>query len=297
MKELTLGLALGAGGTKGAAHVGVMRVLEDAGLKASVVAGTSIGSLYGGAYAVGRSPHEMEDGIRTCPRGDVVNFFRYRLKIRHNNRLSRRFYEALAGHHIENLPIKYAATASDMRSRSQVTIDRGPIIDAIEASIAIPVIARPVSHQGRYLLDGGFWDTAPVDAAAELGADVIVAVVLGRPLAIPLKMQAPAAWVADRLERVPLARTMAGVPFTIHACSTPLRPGRTAQIVIRPKMPRSLGGTSPFHMTQYLDAGVRAAEEALPAIRALLAGEAPMAVAEEFTPATAPALQLELGGA
>lgn len=283
MKELKLGLALGAGGTKGAAHVGVMKVLDDAGIKVDVVAGTSIGSLYGGAYAVGRTPHEMEDGIRTCPSRDVVNFFRRRLKIRDNNRLARRFYEALAGYNIEDLPVKFAATASDIVEMKHIVIDRGPIIDAIEASIAIPVIARPVAHQGRYLLDGGFWDHAPVDAAAQLGADVVVAVQLGHPVTLPARLHAHGTRFAHLIERVSLTRTIAGVPFTVGAVSRPLVPGRTANVVIKPQLPR-IGGASPWHMVRCLEAGIDAAEAALPAIRALLAGEAPAAVAEEFAP-------------
>lgn len=298
MRELKLGLALGAGGTKGAAHVGVMQVLDEAGIKVDVVAGTSIGALYGGAFAVGRTAQEMADGIRTCPHIDVINLFRHRLKIRHNNRLARRFYEALAGFHIEDLPVRYAATASDIVAKQHIVIDRGPIIDAIEASIAIPVIARPVSHQGLILLDGGFWDKAPVDAAAQLGADVIVSVVLGRPNTLPERVWAPATWLATQMERLPRTRTIAGVPFTIHALSRPLVPGRTANVVIRPPMPK-FSGTSPFHMVRCLDAGIEAAREALPAIRALLAGESPLEVAHEFgtepltEAAPAPAMRLE----
>lgn len=295
MRTLTLGLALGAGGTRGAAHVGVMQVLEDAGIRPAVIAGTSIGSLYGGAYAVGRSPDEMADGIRNCPHTDVVNFFRHRLKIRHNNRLARRFYSALAGYQIEHLDVKYAAVASDMEQRCPVAIDRGPIIDAIEASIAIPLIARPVIYQGKYLLDGGFWDSAPVDAATALGADVVVAVELGKPVTIPVRWHTSAAWLAARMERVPMRRTIAGLPFTIRAVSTPLKPGRTAQVVLRPRLPRAMGGTSPFMMSRCLDAGIAAAEQALPAIKALLAGEPAPDVAEEFAPA--PRFRLEPGSA
>jgi NTE family protein len=284
MRELKLGLAFGAGGTKGAAHVGVMRVLDEAGVRPAIIAGTSIGSLYGGCYAVGRTPFEMDEGIRTCPRRDVVAFFQHRLKIRHGNRLARRFYEALAGHNIEDLAIKYAATASDMVERRQVAIDRGPMIDAIEASIAIPIIARPVVHQGRYFLDGGFWDSAPVDAAAELGADVIVAVELGRPVTLPERLHRPASWLAERMDRLPMKWTAAGLPFTIRAVTTPLqRPGRTAHVVIHPTL-RRFGGISPLHMVECLDAGIEAAEEALPTIRALLAGETPAEVAREYMP-------------
>jgi predicted acylesterase/phospholipase RssA len=294
MRELKLGLALGAGGTKGAAHVGVMKVLEESGIKPDVVVGTSIGALYGACYAVGRTPGEMDEGIRTCPRRDVVAFFQHRLKIRHNNRLARRFYEALAGHSIENLPVRYATTASDMAELRQVTIDRGPVIDAVEASIAIPLIARPVMHQGRYFLDGGFWDSAPVDATADLGADVVIAVELGRPLTLPEPLRKPAVWLAERMQRMPMRWTAAGVPFTIQAVTTPLRAGRTAQVVIHPPL-RRYGGIAPLHMVECLDAGINSAREALPAIRALLAGEAPVEVAKEYIPNAR--LVVEPGGA
>ncbi len=237
MRQLKLGLALGAGGTKGAAHVGVLGVLERAGIPVDMVAGTSIGSLYGGVYAVGHSVQEMDEGIRSQPPADVINFFRHRLKLRHNNRLARRFYEALAGHHIEALPIKFAATASDIVEHRSVTIASGPLIDAIEASIAIPLIARPVHHQGRRLLDGGFWDSAPVDAALDLGADVVVAVELGDPYTLPEPLRAPAAWVAGKMRDLPLGRTFAGVPFTINAVAHELPPVRLAHIVVRPERP------------------------------------------------------------
>jgi predicted acylesterase/phospholipase RssA len=225
----------------------------------------------------------MDEGIRSCPRRDVVAFFQHRLRIRHNNRLARRFYEALAGFSIEHLPLRYAATASDMELMMQVTIDRGPIIDAIEASIAIPLIARPVAHQGRYFLDGGFWDSAPVDAAVELGADVTVAVELGRPVTLPERFHKPAAWLAERMSRMPLRWTAAGMPFTIRAVTTPLQRGRSAQIVIHPPL-RRFGGIAPLHMVECLDAGIKSAQEALPAIRALLAGEPALEVAQEFIP-------------
>ncbi len=284
MRRLKLGIALGAGGTKGAAHVGVMRVLVDAGIEINAIAGTSIGSLYGGCLAVGRSPHEMEAGIRDCPHREVISFFRHRLKIRDKNRLARRFYEALAGFRIEDLDVPYAAVASDMIARGPVHITSGPIIDAIEASIAIPLIARPVAHQGRYLLDGGFWDAAPVDAAHELGADIIVAVELGHPFTLPANLHARANWIASRLDGVPLKRTFAGVPFSIHAAANELKHGRTADVVLRPPVAR-LSGNSPFHMTHCLEAGIAAAQEALPAIQALLAGESPASVVEDLMPA------------
>ena len=82
---------------------------------------------------------------------------------------------------------------------------------------------------------------------------------------------------------VPIARTLAGLPFTISAVSRPLDPGRTADLVIHPVMPR-VSGSSPYGMVRCLDAGIEAAQSALPAIRALLAGESPVLVEAEHAP-------------
>jgi NTE family protein len=274
-------VSLGAGGTKGAAHVGVLKVLDEAGVRIDAVAGTSIGSLYGGAYAAGYTPQYMDAEIRACPHREVLSFFRHRLKIRHRNRLARRFYEHLAGHLIERLPVAFAATASDIVNHCSVTIDSGPLIDAIEASIAIPFIARPVLHQGRYLLDGGFWDAAPVDAAVQLGADVVVAVELGDPYTLPQPLRKPASWVAAQLGGIGRQRTLAGLPFTMEVIAREPLAGRTAGVVIRPAV-RTHSGNSPFHMAQCIDAGIEAAQAALPAIRALIAGQPLPEVAAQY---------------
>ena len=111
---------------------------------------------------------------------------------------------------------------------------------------------------------------------------MIVAVHLGRPLALPERFHAPALWLAERMQKVPLRWTAAGVPFSIKAFSAPSVQGRTADLVIRPPLRRSLLGLSPLPQREYLDAGIAAAREALPAIRALLAGESPADVAHEY---------------
>jgi NTE family protein len=223
----------------------------------------------------------MEEGIRTCPSNEVYHLFRDRLRIRARNRLARRFYDALAGHHIEDLDIPYAAVASNIARREIVAITSGPIIDAIEASIAIPVIARPVHHQGQYLLDGGVYEAAPIDAAHQLGADVIVAVQITRPAQLPHRLRASATRFASLLEFVAPHRTLAGVPFSINAFSTDIREGRSAQVTLRPAV-RGFNRHTAGRMIDCLEAGVAAATQALPAIEALLAGEAPSFVAEEF---------------
>ena len=102
-------------------------------------------------------------------------------------------------------------------------------------------------------------------------------------MSLPERLHRPALWLAERMDRLPMKWTAAGLPFTIRAVTTPLVRGRTAQVVIHPPMGR-VGGLSPMHMTSFLDAGIAAAEEAVPTIRALLAGESPADVAHEYMP-------------
>ena len=104
-----------------------------------------------------------------------------------------------------------------------------------------------------------------------------MAVELGDRYQMPLNLRAPATWLADRMQSVSLRRAIAGVPFTLNAVARDLPKGRQAEIVIRPQ---NLHGT-PFQMAHCLDAGAAAAQDALPAIRALLAGEPLPVVAEE----------------
>ena len=265
-------------------------MLDEAGIRVDAVAGTSIGALYGAASAAGYTPQFIEDGIRTCPHRDVIRFFQHRLKLRHRNPLARRFYDALAGKQIESLRSPVRLHRLGHRRALPVIIDHGPVIDAVEASIAIPFVARPVAHQGRYLLDGGFWDSAPVDAATHIGADIVVAVELGNPYTLPEPLRAPASWVLAPTLRHRPAPDARGAAFTIGCIAREPVPGRTADIILRPAISQH-NGNSPFRMVQCLEAGAEAAVAALPAIRALLAGQPLPALSPAYAPR--PAVQTE----
>jgi hypothetical protein len=111
---------------------------------------------------------------------------------------------------------------------------------------------------------------------------------------LPPRIHKPAVWLAERMSRMPMRWAAAGVPFTIRAVTQAPRLGRTAQVVIHPPLGR-FGGLSPLRMVDCLDAGIKSAQEALPAIRALMAGEAPIEVAQEYIPNAR--MVIEPGGA
>ena len=156
-----VGLALGAGGTKGSAHVGVLKVLSEAGVPIDCIAGASIGALYGAPFALGHDPQEIEHNIRRTSPRDVLRFFRHRLTIGPENPLGERFHRALDGVRFEDLEVPFAVVASDVLRREPVLIREGEVMPAVQASISLPVLARPVRWGDRYLVDGGYWESAP----------------------------------------------------------------------------------------------------------------------------------------
>ena len=280
MERPRIGLALGAGGTRGTAHVGVLKVLSEAGVPIDCVAGASIGALYGASFALGRDFRRIEHNIRRTSPRDVLRFFRHRLTIGAQSPLGERFHRALAGVRFEDLKIPFAVVASDVLRREPVFIREGEVLAAVQASISLPVLARPVRWGDRYLLDGGYWEPAPVSAARALGAERVIAVVLGE-LTHPGQMSARRRlWVrrltalADRCAR----RTagggkppglLASIAFYLYTRTEVPPPTSEADVVIRPRVAH-LNANSPFHMQVSLRRGEEAAREALPRIEEML---------------------------
>ncbi len=282
MSRPRIGLALGAGGTKGVAHVGVLKVLEEAGIPIDCVAGASAGALYAAGYAVGRPVESMARGARSSSPWRVLQFFRHGLSLRHDNPVARAYLHAFQGHRCEELRVPFAAVASDVEERSPVVLREGDLVRALEASIAIPGLARPVPWEGRWLVDGGFWEPAPVSAALALGAERVIAVVLGDPGPLPRWLRPPVRWLAERVRRLAGGRPpgrLASLGFLLRMRSEPPPAARRADVTIRPDVAR-LSANSPFHMRRCLERGEAAARNALPRIRALLTAESEAAGAD-----------------
>jgi NTE family protein len=271
MAAARIGLALGAGGTKGPAHVGVLKVLDEAGVPIDCIAGASIGAAYGAAYAAGADSAAMaENVLRTSP-ADVVAFFRHHLRLSPTNPIAAAFCERFDSLSFADLRIPFAAVASDLFQRRPVIIRRGSVRKAVEASIAVPLIASPVKHAGRYLVDGGFWEHAPVRVAERMGAEKIIQVILGESIAMPRRF-----WpLTRRLVRAldgPVQRSgpslAASALFLLYTLT--YVPARSrADVTIRPDVV-NVSANSPFHLALAMRRGEEAARAALPEIEALL---------------------------
>lgn len=195
-----VGLALGGGSARGWAHIGVLRALEESGVRPDLVCGTSIGALVGAAYAVGELDR-LENWVRSMGVGDVLRFLDFRLStgLLKGERLTQYLRDNFSDLPIEDMPVPFAAVATALSTGAEVWLREGSIVDAVRASIALPGIFTPIMSEGRVLVDGGLVNPVPVSLARAMGADVVIAVdlnsdVLGRYLS------GPAANEADELQ-------------------------------------------------------------------------------------------------
>jgi NTE family protein len=266
-----IGLALGAGGTKGSAHAGVLKVLDEAGIPIDLLAGSSIGAAYAASYAAGTSGLEMvEDVLRTTPR-DVFAFFRHRLKLTPDGGLGDILCRRLDGLTFADLKLPLTIVASDLFQRRPVLIRRGPVLKAVEASIAVPLMAAPVRINGRYVVDGGFWEQAPVRVATRMGAEKTIEVILGGSIAMPRRFRPLCRRLVRLLER-PVYRAgpgpAASALFLLYTLTYSPAPSQ-ADVSIRPDIV-NISANSPFHLVDAMKRGEEATRAVLPEIKALL---------------------------
>ena len=208
-KRKRLGLALGGGGARGIAHVGVLRVFEEESIPVDLIVGTSIGALVGAAYANGQNTHEMEKRIeeflnsptfqesalkhikeiqdtrKSGFTGKIHAFFRNRLLLAQSlfrlGMLGSEEFEAMIDFFVPDIQIQdtqipYRAVATDLVSGQSVVMSEGPLRRAVMASCAVPGAVPPVKVNGMFLSDGGSINVVPTMVARKEGADFVVAV-------------------------------------------------------------------------------------------------------------------------
>lgn len=175
-----IGYALGGGAARGMFHIGVLSVLEEYGLRPDIIAGTSMGSIIGAMYASGLDTGELKKiacginwkqvmrltDIMALPKSGLMQ----------GKRIVALLKSILGDTDFSRLRYKYAAVAADLYNGQQVVFSEGSLIDAIRASISIPIIFTPVNHKGRYLVDGGLVNVVPVSVCRDMGAEFVIGV-------------------------------------------------------------------------------------------------------------------------
>ncbi|BFM11121.1 hypothetical protein R50072_12740 [Simiduia litorea] len=174
--EYELGIAFGGGGVRGFMHLGVIKALEEAGIKADVVSGTSAGSIAATLYASGMSFEEMAVAIENIGMFDIADFVLSSKGLVNGKSLSDWVNAQVAYDDLADMPIPVAVTATNMTTHKTVIIRSGNPGKAVQTSSTIPGVFLPVEHLGDILIDGGIFSVVPVYTARKLGAKKVIAV-------------------------------------------------------------------------------------------------------------------------
>lgn len=177
-KGKRVALVLGSGGARGLAHIGIIRYIESLGHEIVYISGCSMGALVGGIYAAGQlEPYAQ--WARKLEKRDMFSLLDFAFGwtgLFKGDRLMGVLRELVGDHVIEKLPIGFTAVATDLIEQREIWLNRGPLFDAIRASIAIPTVFTPHVYLGRVLVDGGLLNPIPIAPALNQSADMIVAV-------------------------------------------------------------------------------------------------------------------------
>jgi len=251
-----IGLALGGGFARGFAHLGVLQVLEHNHVPISCIAGTSVGSILGAAYASGASLARIMATCRTLRLRDIARWRVSRLGLASNHRLGDLIERVFEARQFEDLHIPMAVVATDLNSGEPVVLTHGNLIDAIRASCAFPGLFEPVEIGTRCLADGGLVAPVPTRAARDLGAEFVLGVSVG---------------VQDGYRGTPsnifqvVSRAVTAAQKHQHEVWE-----RHADLVLRPDV-QSLAWDDFERADEAIEAGATAARSALPRIQKFLA--------------------------
>ena len=177
IRRPVIGLALGGGAARGFAHIGIVRALIAHGIIPNVIVGTSIGAVVGGAYATGQLD-TLEAWARSLQPRNIFGYLDIRLNgsgLIGGTKLAAQLETAIGPTLIEDLPIKFASVATEVRTGHEIWLTHGRMVDAIRASYALPGIFSPVLVGDRWLVDGALVNPVPVSAARALGAEIVIA--------------------------------------------------------------------------------------------------------------------------
>ncbi len=264
-----LGVALGSGGLRGLAHIGVLKVLEEQGIPVYAISGASIGALIAAAWAVGAAAAELEAGARHVARlprlARLLEPGPPLVSIASTGRLAGFLRNYLGETRFEETRIPLAMVATDLDTGEPVVLREGLLLDGVLASTAVPGIFPPVEMAGRRLVDGALSDPIPVALASDLGADVVLAVDVGPSPDWEMTHK-------HRGRRPGLVEALVRTGIILTHQLTALRLAQEPPaVLLRPAMDEALLMLGAKHAAEAIAAGESAAREALPHLRELLA--------------------------
>lgn len=260
-ENVRLALVLGGGGARGMAHVGVLSEFEKAGIPIDVIVGCSAGSIVGSLYADYPNAERLKKLLRPLRTWDIldISLIYCRYGFVQGKALTYFLNKNLSVKRIEELRIPLYIVATDIIEGKLVCMNAGPIIPAVRASCAVPLIFPPIPLYDRWLVDGGVADPVPASTARAIGAEIVVAVDLSNLL----KRSCPSNLFG-------IASRAAEIKFLLQSESC----AREADIVIRPNL-EDMGLFDDKNLEKVYEAGEIAAREAIPNILELLRTHTP----------------------
>lgn len=174
----SISLILGSGGARGLAHIGIIHELERQGYQIKSISGCSMGALIGGIYAIGKLD-EFEEWIRALSTQDIFSLLDLSLQksgLIKGDKIIETLRNLVGETLIENLPIPFTAVAADIQAEKEIWLNKGPLFDAIRASISLPLFFTPFNHNGVLLVDGGALNPVPIAPAFNEHTDLKIAV-------------------------------------------------------------------------------------------------------------------------
>lgn len=177
-KKLKVGLALGSGGARGLAHIGVIKVLKENGIAIDYIAGSSIGALVGGMYASGLSIERIEEIALSTNLKKVFSVFAdptLKNGFISGNKMHLFIKECVDDKKFSDCVIPFTAIATDLKTGDCIELNEGELSSAIRASVSIPLVFKPFEFEGLLLADGGLSQPVPVDTVRKMGADIVIA--------------------------------------------------------------------------------------------------------------------------
>jgi NTE family protein len=263
-----IGLALGSGGIRGFAHAGVLAVLSDEHVPVDFVSGASAGAIAGALYLSGSDPRDLADlgkAFQETFKTGLPGFSLSPQAILSGRRLLTFFRNRFGKDtRVEDLPVPFVVSTTDLQTREPYHIDRGPLPEAVSASTAVPGVFAPVTFEGRRLVDGGVSDPVPVTTLRDRGADIVIAVNVMAIGKGPMGMYTPRF-------RIPLPGLVENllIGFDTIVTQIAVQSCKQADIVIEPGSADARWYDVVPSRT-YMEAGIRAMEKALPKVKELI---------------------------
>jgi len=171
-------LVLSGGGARGIAHIGAIEEIEKQGYEITSIAGTSMGALVGAIYATGKL-QEYKEWLFSLDKFKILELIDFSLSkegLVKGDRVFKKMKDFIPDLHIEDLPIQYSATSTDLLNKKEIVFTKGSILEAVRASVAIPTIITPVKKENTILVDGGIVNNVPLNHVARTENDILIAV-------------------------------------------------------------------------------------------------------------------------